>query len=243
MNYHHHRLHCSHPQHYLVRSQYREKSGHGHVCDLCGGGCSGLIGYRCEACDFDIHEACADHFQPAIYFFAHTWPHSLALGRVADDNRICDLCTEGCPRGSLVYRCVPCGFDVHPLCSTLRAAVRSPLHPQHELGVLTASSLRPGQFYLCSACGELCSGWFYSCGFCGVGLHVNCLNGASAKQRDGGGSQSNSGGGGGDSQSSRVGNTLLDAAVSVAVDAATSSLASAVLDSVVGSDDTAAAEQ
>ncbi|KAG8079764.1 hypothetical protein GUJ93_ZPchr0007g4979 [Zizania palustris] len=137
-----------------------------YVCDLCGGGCSGLVGYRCEACDFDIHEECADHFQPSIYFFAHTWPHSLALGRVADDNRICDMCTEGCPRGSFVYRCVPCGFDVHPLCSTLRAAAWSPLHPQNELGVLTASSLRPGHLYHCSACGEPCSGWFYSCGFC-----------------------------------------------------------------------------
>ncbi|KAL5199143.1 hypothetical protein ABZP36_002655 [Zizania latifolia] len=241
MNY-NHRLHCSHPQHYLVRSQYSEKSS--HVCNLCGGGFSGLIGYRCKACDFDIHEACADYFQPAINFFLHPC-HSLALGRVADDNRFCDLCTEGCPRGSFVYRCVPCGFDVHPLCSTLQASARSPLHPQHELGVAPASSLLPGQFCLCSGCGELCSGWFYRCGACGVGLHVNCLNGARAKKRDGGGSQSNSGRGGGGSQSSRVagvGNTLLNVAVRAAVDAATSSLASAVLDSVVSSDDTAAAE-
>ncbi|KAF0909630.1 hypothetical protein E2562_039353, partial [Oryza meyeriana var. granulata] len=166
MMYYNYRTHCSHPQHVLVRCQYSKSSG--HVCNLCDTGFRGLIGLRCKACDFDIHETCADYFQPAISFFAHPW-HGLALGRVAADDRVCDLCEEACPRGSFVYRCVPCGFDVHPLCTMFPAAVRSPLHPEHELGMVPASSASstPGQYCLCSGCGEPCGGWFYRCGTCG----------------------------------------------------------------------------
>uniref|UniRef100_A0A0D9X1D1 Phorbol-ester/DAG-type domain-containing protein n=1 Tax=Leersia perrieri TaxID=77586 RepID=A0A0D9X1D1_9ORYZ len=246
--YYNYRTHCSHPQHVLVRCQYSNNSV--HACNLCDAGFRGLIGLRCKACDFDIHEACADYFQPATNSFAHPW-HGLALGRVADDDRACDLCAEECPRGSFVYRCVPCGFDVHPLCTMFPAKVKSPLHPDHELAMVPAGSaaavaMAPavvGQNYcLCSGCGEAFGGWFYRCGTCGVGLHVECLNGARIKPRAGGGGQSagagssqgNGGGGGGGgrlkpSRSSLVGKFLLRAAVRVAVDAATNGLASAVL--------------
>ncbi|EAZ40610.1 hypothetical protein OsJ_25072 [Oryza sativa Japonica Group] len=136
--YYNYRTHCSHPQHVLVRCQYSSSSG--HVCDLCAAGFRGLVGLRCKACDFDIHEACADYFQPAISSFAaHPW-HGLALGRVADNDRVCDLCAAACPRGGFVYRCVPCGFDVHPLCTMFPAKVRSPLHPEHELAMVPAAA-------------------------------------------------------------------------------------------------------
>uniref|UniRef100_A0A0E0HQI8 Phorbol-ester/DAG-type domain-containing protein n=1 Tax=Oryza nivara TaxID=4536 RepID=A0A0E0HQI8_ORYNI len=257
--YYNYRTHCSHPQHVLVRCQYSSSSG--HVCDLCAAGFRGLVGLRCKACDFDIHEACADYFQPAISSFtAHPW-HGLALGRVADDDRVCDLCAAACPRGGFVYRCVPCGFDVHPLCTMFPAKVRSPLHPEHELAMVPAAAAAAAtlgrQCRTCSGCGEVCGGWFYRCDACGVCLHAECLNGARAKQSAGVGSQgtgvggagsSQSGGGGGQStgvkrsRSSLVGKLLLKAAVRVAVDAATNGLASAVLDSG-SADDTSSFDQ
>uniref|UniRef100_A0A0D9X1E4 Phorbol-ester/DAG-type domain-containing protein n=1 Tax=Leersia perrieri TaxID=77586 RepID=A0A0D9X1E4_9ORYZ len=60
--------HFAHPEHLLLKTRYVSTSG--HVCDICGTKLSGLVGYRCNACDFDIHEACADYFKETISFFA-----------------------------------------------------------------------------------------------------------------------------------------------------------------------------
>ncbi|KAK3125661.1 hypothetical protein QOZ80_7BG0608080 [Eleusine coracana subsp. coracana] len=116
------RMHFADP-HPLVRSQYSSTAS--HVCDLCRSRLAGLIGYRCDACNFDAHEACADYFKKSITFFAHPW-HALGLSRIPISSTglswTCDLCREDCGPGSFVYCCAQCGFVVHPLCTLLPQA-------------------------------------------------------------------------------------------------------------------------
>ncbi|KAL3732288.1 hypothetical protein ACJRO7_029029 [Eucalyptus globulus] len=121
--------------------------------------------YRCSGCDFDLHERCATC--PAT-LSSHLHPShpldlvSLSLGRV------CDLCREEV-RG-LYYRCEPCGFDIHPLCTDLPATVEHAMHP-HQL--LTLSRGEPRK---CAVCQQVCDSWRYTshCNGCPVDVHLKC---------------------------------------------------------------------
>ncbi|CAL5061687.1 unnamed protein product [Urochloa decumbens] len=163
----------AHPQHPLVRTHYGRDSG--HVCDICRSQLAGFAGYRCNACDIDVHEACAGYFRESVAFFAHPW-HSLTLSRIPAAGIIrwtCDLCEEECAPGSFVYRCVRCMFDVHPLCTMLPQTVRSPLHPGHDLCMVPSSGS-------CSACHGDLPVWQYVCGGAGAclfRLHIACVSG------------------------------------------------------------------
>lgn len=164
------RRHFADPLHLLLKTRYNRTAT--HVCDICQAELAGMVGYRCNACDVDIHEACADYFKETISFFAHPW-HALTLSRMPDDciGWSCDLCREECPRGSFVYRCIQCNFDVHPLCTMLPQTIGSPLHPEHYLNMVPSRGS-------CSACGEDLPMWHYRCGFCRYTLHIRCISGA-----------------------------------------------------------------
>ncbi|KAJ3705337.1 hypothetical protein LUZ61_009042 [Rhynchospora tenuis] len=153
-------IHCSHPAHSLARIQ--SPSGV-YTCDLCETWGSGLH-YRCDACDFDLHEHCAE-FPETISFFAHPW-HDLHL-KPDTGYRICDLCRE--PVKGFYYRCIPCNFDVHPHCTKIQQIVRTELHPEHNLCLVPSLNE-------CSAC-KLFNGhiWLYRCGMCSVNLHIRCV--------------------------------------------------------------------
>ncbi|CAN6184541.1 unnamed protein product [Urochloa humidicola] len=157
--------------HALLKMQYNSTAT--HICDICRSKLAGLIGYRCSACDFDIHEACADYFKESISFFAHPW-HTLTLTRMPKScvGWICDLCREECPPGNFVYRCVRCMFDVHPLCTMLPQTIRSLLHKAHDLCMTPATT-----GHCCSACNKGLAVWQYRCGFCGLKLHIACASG------------------------------------------------------------------
>ncbi|EEE67570.1 hypothetical protein OsJ_25086 [Oryza sativa Japonica Group] len=101
------RTHFAHPQHPLLKTQYgggeRQPSSR-HVCRICGTRVVAGAGYRCDHCDFDIHEACADFFPekmitPPPNFFGHPWSHNLALRQVtaADGSWPCTLCRGALP--------------------------------------------------------------------------------------------------------------------------------------------------
>ncbi|CAN6206047.1 unnamed protein product [Urochloa humidicola] len=243
----------AHPQHPLLRTQYGRDSG--HVCDICQSQLAGLAGYRCNACDIDVHEACAGYFKDSVAFFAHPW-HSLTLSRIPASGAgiiswTCDLCEEECAPGSFVYRCVRCMFDVHPLCTMLPQVVRSPLHPGHELCMVPSS----GQ---CSACHGDLPVWQYVCGGAGARaclfrLHIACASGVPSASGGGGcivadqsfaGAAAQLGGFGCQitavsdysysvaakpSSSSRVAKFLLKTSFRVAIDAASGGSASPVL--------------
>ncbi|EAZ04681.1 hypothetical protein OsI_26835 [Oryza sativa Indica Group] len=247
-----HITHFAHPQHLLLKTRYDSTSR--HVCDICRAKLSGLVGYRCNACDFDIHQACADYFKKTISFFAHPW-HTLTLCRMPPENKgwVCDLCMEHCPPGNFVYRCIQCKFDVHPLCTLLPQTIRSPLHPHHDLNMVPSSGH-------CNACPERLPVWHYICGPCtspSYRLHIGCVSGAPSGVGQGSGgttNQNNSssrGQGTGNtssganqttsdarnttavverSRSTSVSKFLLKKSFMIAIDLATGGLASPVLD-------------
>uniref|UniRef100_A0A0D9X1D7 Phorbol-ester/DAG-type domain-containing protein n=1 Tax=Leersia perrieri TaxID=77586 RepID=A0A0D9X1D7_9ORYZ len=161
-----HRKHFAHPEHPLLKTHYDSKST--KICDICHAKLSGLVGYRCNDCDFDIHEACADYFKETVSFFAHPW-HTLTLSRIPDGTIkwSCNICRESCPPGMLVYRCIKCNFDVHPLCTLLPQTIRSPLHPKHDLNMVPGSGR-------CSGCCKDLNIWHYRCGFCLYKSHIGC---------------------------------------------------------------------
>ncbi|KAL6657612.1 hypothetical protein ACP70R_005392 [Stipagrostis hirtigluma subsp. patula] len=227
-----HRRHFADP-HMLLQTQYNRTSG--HTCDICGSELAGLAGYRCNACDFDVHEACAGYFTETISFFAHPW-HTLRLSRMPSScaGWVCDLCGEDCPPGDFVYRCIRCNFDVHPLCTMLPQTVRSPLHPEHDLQMVPSS----GE---CSACCADLPVWHYVCGgSCQLRLHIACVAGAPPPP-PGGAGQGNGGVGHSataasqsvvarQSRRSRVAKFILKQVLGMAIEAATGGAASAVLD-------------
>ncbi|KAL3730386.1 hypothetical protein ACJRO7_027407 [Eucalyptus globulus] len=86
----------------------------------------------------------------------------LSLGRV------CDLCRkEVC---GLYYRCEPCGFDIHPLCTGLPGTVEYAMHPHPLL------TLRCGEPRKCAVCQQVCDSWRYTshCKGCPVDVHLKC---------------------------------------------------------------------
>ncbi|CAL4921406.1 unnamed protein product [Urochloa decumbens] len=154
--------HDAHKAHPLVLGA--AASPHRFTCDGCR--CPGAgPRYRCGACDFDLHELCATATGTASFFFHGQ--HPLAFELAVDDGprRRCDTVIRG-----MHYRCRPCGFDVHPICSQLPGATITPLHPEH-LVMLTVDG--PEE---CARCGLYCL-WRYRCGLCDVSLHPRCLLG------------------------------------------------------------------
>uniref|UniRef100_A0A0E0QB45 DC1 domain-containing protein n=1 Tax=Oryza rufipogon TaxID=4529 RepID=A0A0E0QB45_ORYRU len=81
------RTHFAHPQHPLIKTQY---GGGGERQPIIVTG----AGYRCDHCDFDIHEAkaCANFFPekmitPPPNFFGHPWSHiNLTLRQITADH-------------------------------------------------------------------------------------------------------------------------------------------------------------
>ncbi|KAK4796728.1 hypothetical protein SAY86_029054 [Trapa natans] len=116
--------------------------------------------FRCEMCNFNLHEYCAT-CPTTLSSFLHEGPgHQLKLvlrrpplpGQ--DANRICNICNiriEG-----FFYQCVSCEFDVHPGCNWLPQQVNHTIDQNHPL---TLQELSSGQ---CFVCHGACSGWRYS---------------------------------------------------------------------------------
>jgi hypothetical protein len=206
--------------HPLVRSQYSSTAP--HACDLCGSRLAGLIGYRCDTCNFDAHEACADYFQQSISFFAHPW-HAIGLSRIPIGSTgltwTCDLCREGCTPGRFVYCCAQCGFVVHPVCTMLPQVIHSSLHKEHYLHMVPSTGS-------CSSCRGVLPVWHYRCGLCAFNIHISCVGGGGAV----GGSGTRS------SLGNSVAKYLIKQSFKVAIDVATNGMASAVM-GVISSDD------
>ncbi|TVU37972.1 hypothetical protein EJB05_11319, partial [Eragrostis curvula] len=124
--------HFSHPGHELVK---RHHVGPSYFCDMCWEPLTGP-GYGCVAgCDFAIHDSCAAHPQTLSSPELHA--HELVLVQTHEE-LVCDVCVGRCAPGSFLYRCPPCGFDMHPSCARLPQAVRSTLHPGHDLTLVVA---------------------------------------------------------------------------------------------------------
>jgi hypothetical protein len=159
--------HFSHPGHELVKRHYAGR----WLCDMCWEDMSGPA-YGCRAgCDFAIHESCARHPQTLSYP-SPVHEHQLIL--IQSDRNIshrCDVCVGSCAAGCFLYRCPPCGFDVHPRCVQLPQVVRTTAHPEHDLTLVLADGR-------CAACNHGAGrAWYYRCMACNVDVHVSCAAG------------------------------------------------------------------
>ena len=158
--------HFSHPGHELVKRHYTGP----FLCDMCWEDLSGLS-YGCHAgCDFAIHDTCAGHPQTLLSPEHH--PHQLVLVQTPHRGvaRACNVCAGGCATGCFLYRCPPCGFDMHPRCVRLPLVVRSARH-QHDLTLVVADEGR------CAACHHegAARAWYYRCTLCSnMDFHVSC---------------------------------------------------------------------
>ncbi|TVU37976.1 hypothetical protein EJB05_11323, partial [Eragrostis curvula] len=171
--------HFSHPGHELVKRHYLSP----YLCDMCWEDLSGS-GYGCGArCDFGIHESCAA--RPLKLSSPAHHAHELVLVQTRRDEELaCDVCVGGCAPGSFLYRCPPCGFDMHPRCAQLpQTAVYSSLHSEHDLTLVLAEGS-------CAACqGQDGApapgrGWFYRCSACNVDLHVSCASAGDGEEAE-----------------------------------------------------------
>ncbi|PUZ72877.1 hypothetical protein GQ55_2G430800 [Panicum hallii var. hallii] len=122
------------PRHLLLRMDYDHESGR---CDICRLELAGFDGYGCDSCNIHIHihSACAGYFGRTTSF---ALSHALELSRIPlSVGRIrCDICGGCCPPGSFVYRCIGCGFNLHPLCRLLPERFRSPFYPGCTLSMV-----------------------------------------------------------------------------------------------------------
>ncbi|XP_078164464.1 protein VACUOLELESS GAMETOPHYTES-like [Carex rostrata] len=164
-------MHFIHPEHHLVLT-YKPES---FCCDLCKTSGTG-IRLRCDACNFDLHESCVSYPKTISFFFAHPW-HTLVLedhsASTVGPTVCCDFCCE--PLKGFYYKCIPCGFNLHPSCSLAPKIVRTRFHPDHLLQLVPTTGS-------CSACNKNLTVWTYRCGICSVSLHYKCLFTSTGKE-------------------------------------------------------------
>ncbi|ERN11420.1 hypothetical protein AMTRI_Chr03g43510 [Amborella trichopoda] len=132
--------------------------------------------YRCNLCNFDLHEFCAlapSHLQnhplhPKHPLVFSTKPSTRFLKPKCE---ICSKTTKG-----FAYRCTACYFEMHPCCSKLSIDMKYPTH-EHTLKLSPATLMGDGSFW-CQVCGRKRSGWLYNCTNCRYGVHAVCAKDA-----------------------------------------------------------------
>ncbi|EMS48831.1 hypothetical protein TRIUR3_02560 [Triticum urartu] len=99
--------------------------------------------------------------QSYIFIPRGTPPNHALLGRFW-------MLIQGQIRSSFLYRCPPCGFDMHPTCALLPQVVRSVRDPTHDLTLVVADGC-------CAAC-DTGAGHasYYRCTACNVDYHISC---------------------------------------------------------------------
>ncbi|XVF55197.1 hypothetical protein PTKIN_Ptkin06aG0017500 [Pterospermum kingtungense] len=113
--------------------------------------------YRCEPCNFDLHDHCAT-CPMELSSFMHEHVLKLVVRKPksrCQNDRVCDLC--GDPVEGLFYRCY------------LPEYVRHVMHKDHPLRLQRSV---PGR---CMVCEDTCMSWHYRCGLCCFDLHLECV--------------------------------------------------------------------
>ncbi|KAK1682996.1 hypothetical protein QYE76_043844 [Lolium multiflorum] len=155
--------HHAHRKHPLVLRD----TGSSFLCDGCS--CFGVGShYRCDLCDFDLHEFCATCPPATTFAFHGQHPLTFQPAGFLDGSVTCSMC-EDTVKG-MNYSCWGCNVCVHPICSQLSPTAPSPMHTAHTF-VLAVDAPVP-----CTLCGTSCYGR-YQCVPCNINLHPRCLIG------------------------------------------------------------------
>uniref|UniRef100_A0A3Q7HYI5 DC1 domain-containing protein n=2 Tax=Solanum lycopersicum TaxID=4081 RepID=A0A3Q7HYI5_SOLLC len=127
--------------------------------------------YHCHACTSNLHEDCAKCPRILWSFMHPHHPLRLVERDHQSGDRACNICRELIE--GLSYRCEPCGFDVHPICTLLPETLNHILHQPHPLRLL--SSIEQG--ITCVICRGACNAfsWRYRCALCNFDIHIRCV--------------------------------------------------------------------
>ncbi|KAJ4838569.1 hypothetical protein Tsubulata_040248 [Turnera subulata] len=109
--------HPAHPMHTLTLLPKPAYPSGSFRCDGCGGYQSHGFNYHCNYCDFDVHITCATK---PLSLAHQSHPHQLSLvfqSPYHSKGFSCDICRR-IGSNHWLYRCGPCGFDVHLECAT-----------------------------------------------------------------------------------------------------------------------------
>lgn len=110
-----------------------------------------------------------------INHFSHDHPLIFTEELENDGNKKV-VCSAGCeePVSGSVYKCPrsKCDFLLHKSCAELSPQAQHPLHPNHPLTLMPASTSN-----ICDACCKRCGPcFFYSCKLCDFDLDIKCIS-------------------------------------------------------------------
>ncbi|XP_077228212.1 protein VACUOLELESS GAMETOPHYTES-like [Tasmannia lanceolata] len=129
--------------------------------------------FRCQKCDFDLHEFCALappslknhhlHVQHPLVFYSKSGGFLRSK---------CDVCGKSAK--GYAFRCTMCNFEMHPCCTLLDREMDFPTHP-HTLNLSPTTTLASADSsVVCGECQRKRSGRFYNCTICNYHLHAVC---------------------------------------------------------------------
>ncbi|WOL05972.1 hypothetical protein Cni_G14703 [Canna indica] len=168
--------HFSHPHHLELTSL--EQSLTPPICAGCNSRASG-VAYSCKPCNYVVDVSCAK-MPRRIRHPGHQ--HSLNILAMPPSKEGPSNCAA-CGRGSagFMYRCDPCGYELHCQCAAKPLSVNHRVHP-HVLH-LVFSPPYEDKVFSCDICdGAGMNHWLYRCAGCDFDAHVGCAT-AAAKQQ------------------------------------------------------------
>lgn len=140
-----------HPSHIHPLFEFHLAVGGEFICDGCRT-CGYEKSYRCNYCNFDLHEYCATC---PIKLRSGLHVHELTLVNLVATRKVCDICEE-CVDG-LFYTCSFCDFNVHPVCTQIPTKLQHGHLPNHSLTLR-----QPRMSSWCVVCWDACTSWFMS---------------------------------------------------------------------------------
>jgi hypothetical protein len=165
------------PAHHLIYREELKKDGGKKVrCSWCGKSILGSL-HNCIECYYrPVHVSSNDHF----LVFTEKLEN--------DGNKqevVCSVCEE--PVLGAAYKCSvsECSFLNHKSCTELSCRINHPLHPDHNLPLLsidqdpdknTLSLQGPGRIRCDVCCRSHNSSFFYHCRLCDFKLDIKCAN-------------------------------------------------------------------
>ncbi|XP_009140193.1 uncharacterized protein LOC103864185 [Brassica rapa] len=119
-------------------------------------------GYKCDRCDFYVHEECIDPNIPSRH------KHPLKLTSTHKRYETCCLCEKD--RLILLYQCLPCAFRICIQCVRRPLILKPNKTHKHELHQVPIKLS-----FTCDACGLCSSEYPYICLQCCFIIHRKCI--------------------------------------------------------------------